>query len=80
MSALPDNRRDAEFGSRHSLPAENAGYRGDDRKTTRGSALRNASPTQDRSAKHASATTKAKPVKANVAESITTSSSDSDDE
>ena len=81
MSALPDSRRDAEFGSRHSLPAEGGASRADDRKTARASALRNASPPQDRFSKHAtSAATKAKPVKANVAESYSSTSSDSDDE
>jgi len=88
MSALPDHRRHGEFGSHYSLPAE-SGYRGgslergDSRKAqpTRGG-FHNSSPAHDHSSKHgttASTTHKGKMVKANVAESISSNSSDSDD-
>jgi hypothetical protein len=88
MSALPDHRRDAEFGSRYSLPAETNAYRGgslergDYRKSqpARGG-LHNASPTHEHSSKHGtttSTTNKGKTAKSNV-ESYSSNSSDSDD-
>jgi hypothetical protein len=88
-SALPDHRRDAEFGSRYSLPADTNAYRGgslergDNRKPqpSRGGA-HNSSPIHERSSKHGttSTTNKSKTVKPNVAESVSTTSSSSDDE
>jgi hypothetical protein len=87
MSALPDHRRQGEFGSHYSLPAE-SGYRGgslgrdDSRKAqpTRGG-FHNSSPAHEHSSKHgttASGTSKSKTAKSNV-ESISLNSSDSDD-
>ena len=91
MSALPDHRRDGDFGSRYSLPTDNA-YRGgslergDSRKSqpTRGG-LHNSSPAHEHSSRHgttttttASVTNKGKTAKPNVAESYSSDSSDSD--
>ena len=91
MSALPDSRRNAEFGSRQSLPADSGAYRsgtgamdrGDDRKPhSNRSALRNSSPTREHSSKHdatAAAGNRNRGGKANQAESYSTGTSDSDD-
>ena len=92
MSALPDHRRDNEFGSRYSLPVDSNPYRGgslergEHRKSqpTRGS-LHNSSPTHGHSSKHGTTTTtttstsnKNKTAKPNVAESYSSDTSDSD--
>ena len=89
MSALPDHRRDGEFGSRYSLPAESNAYRGgslergDYRRGQPGrGAHHNSSPSHEHSSKHGtstSTTNKSKTVKPNVAESYSSNSSDSDD-
>ena len=80
MSALPDHRRDAEFGSRHSLPTESNAYRGgaversEHRKSQAPRAAgRSASPIH--SSKNSN---KNKAVKPTVAESYSSDSSDSD--
>jgi len=83
MSALPDHRRDTEFGSRYSLPADAHGY-GDQRKsqTTR-AGLHNSSPLHERSSKHGSVpnvNSKGKAVKPNVVDSLSSETSDSDEE
>jgi hypothetical protein len=89
MGALPDHRRDAEFGSRYSLPADTNAYRGgslergDYRKSqpTRGG-LHNSSPIHEHSSKHGttkSATNKGKTVKPNVAESYSSDTTESED-
>jgi hypothetical protein len=87
-SALPDHRRDAEFGSRYSLPGDSNAYRGgslergDYRKSqpARGG-LQNSSPAHEHSSKHGttSTTNKNKTVKPNVAESYSSDTTDSDD-
>ncbi len=90
MGALPDHRRDAEFGSRYSLPVDSNSYRGgslergDYRKSqpARGS-HHHSSPTHAHSSKHGTTTTttttsKNKTVKPNVAESYSSDTSDSD--
>lgn len=79
MSALPDHRRDTDFGSRYSLPADTGASR-DDRKGHRagGGSFRNGSPVQDRTNRLGPAANKGKGAKGNVAESITSDSSDSD--
>ena len=85
MGALPDHRRDAEFGSRYSLPADSHAYRGnslerDSRKSqpsTRGG-LQNSSPIHEHTSKRGTSN-KGKTVKPNVAESYSSNSSDSDD-
>jgi len=88
--ALPDHRRDAEFGSRYSLPADSNAYRGgslergDHRRSqpARGG-LHNSSPIHEHSSKHGtttSASNKSKTVKPNVAESYSSTTSDSDEE
>jgi len=90
MGALPDHRRDAEFGSRYSLPVDSNAYRGsslergDYRKSqpARGS-HHHSSPTHGHSSKHGTTTTttttsKNKTVKPNVAESYSSDTSDSD--
>jgi hypothetical protein len=90
MSALPDHRHDAEFGSRYSLPADSHAYRGnslergDHRKPqpARGSGLHNSSPIHEHSSRRGattSASNKSKTVKPNVAESFSSNSSDTDD-
>ena len=83
MSALPDHRRDAEFGSRHSLPAESSAYRGGslERSEHRKSQApraggRSTSPIHEHSSKGSN---KNKTVKPTVAESYSSDSSDSDD-
>ncbi|CAF1689683.1 unnamed protein product, partial [Adineta ricciae] len=83
MSALPDRRRDAEFGSRHSLPAESNAYHGgslersEHRKSQAPRASgRSASPIHEHSSKSSN---KNKTVKPTVAESYSSDSSDSDD-
>jgi hypothetical protein len=90
MGALPDHRRDAEFGSRYSLPVDTA-YRGsslergDHRKSqpsARGS-LHNSSPIHEHTSKRGTTTStsnKGKAIKPNVAESYSSNSSDSDDD
>lgn len=91
MSALPDHRRDAEFGSRYSLPADSHVYgasgsleRGDQRKTqTTRTGIHNSSPLQERSTKHGSVpnvNSKSKTVKPNVVDSLSSGTSDSDEE
>ena len=84
LSALPDHRRDAEFGSRYSLPADSSrGYRRgslekDDYRssqTTRGG-HHNPSPRHETGSISAN---KSKTTKAAVLESPSSTSSDSDD-
>ncbi|CAF0816884.1 unnamed protein product [Adineta steineri] len=80
MSALPDHRHDSEFGSRYSLPPTNTSSleRNDHRKShSSRNVPQNASPTHGHSSKH-STTNKNKAVKPNVAESFSSTTSDSD--
>jgi len=90
MGALPDHRRDAEFGSRYSLPADSTPYRGaslergDHRRsqTSARGGLPNSSPIHEHTSKRGTTTNtsnKSKTVKPNVAESYSSNSSDSDD-
>lgn len=79
-SALNDHRRDADFGSRYSLPADTSDRKGQGHRST---SLRTGSPTTDRTGRLAPATnvsSKGKTGKGTAPESITsTDSSDSDD-
>ena len=91
MSALPDSRRNAEFGSRQSLPADSGAYRsgpgvmdcGDDRKSNSNrSALRNSSPNREYGSKYDTTATSGNRTaggKAKKAESHSSNTSDSDD-